>query len=416
MRQSPWLWIPSLFAAGEMPVAVILYVSLLMFLQARVPLALSSLYCGLLFVPWLLRGFLRERAWLSGGGRACLQLLELAMVLVMIAVALCFLWRGFSGFWLFLALLLFSVLAALHDLSSSAFYDAMLPLSARRAWSGVRLFFSQSAVVFTYGMMLMFVGALEVVYRAIRLSWCQACYALAGVLLLFVVYHLFALPRGGAVQTVAFPRVGLRARLAGRGHWRLALVALFVLLLPQSLLFLSRVVFLLTPSSRGGLGCTLQDVAFAQGAVGVIGYSLGVVLCRGLLRSGLLARPFWPLCVALGLSPSVYVVMVAAPPSSLPLLCVATFLAQFLFGFGVPVCGRFVACVGGEPSVATANYVLLPLVALVMLAPVSLSGWLLSVLGFPRFFVLAALLAPFSWVVVALLGVRRKLLVDVCDA
>ena len=45
---SPWYWIPCLFAAEEIPSAVVTYVALLMFLQFGTSTTLATLYGALL--------------------------------------------------------------------------------------------------------------------------------------------------------------------------------------------------------------------------------------------------------------------------------------------------------------------------------------------------------------------------------
>ncbi len=407
MRQSPWSWIPSLFAAGEVPAAIIMYVALLMFLQAGTPLPLASLCCGCLFVPWVLKAPLRARVKGFGYFHRQIQLTELAIVLVLVGVSAVFSVRGAIDGWLFGSLFLLSVLMAWHDLALCLYYETMLPTARQPLWNGVRMFFSQTATVFTYGLVIMFVGALQVVYRNIRLGWCQGLYMVAGLFLIFTIYHALFLPSYNVSQRCAFGEEGFRERLAHVWHHWLAVALLLLLLLPQSLMFLSRVVFLLTPASEGGLGCTIQDIAFAQGAVGVIAYTIGAVLGRQAMKSDIVSRPFWLLAVSLGLSPSVYVFMTVLPPHSLPALCVATFTAQFLFGFGIPVCDYFVMHISGVQHHSAVGYMRLPAVVAVMLPPICLSGCMLSSLGFRWFFAVDALLAPVSWLVIYIIKGTR---------
>ncbi|MCD8302062.1 MAG: hypothetical protein LUC44_03480 [Prevotellaceae bacterium] len=406
MRRHRWLWIPSLFAAGEIPVTIITYVALLMFLQMGASPAVAAACCGCLFIPWTLKDQFSERLKKTGHFRRQIQLAELAMVLVLMGLALSFTHCGFKFWRLFACLLALSVVTAWHELVSRFYYDCVLHARERHLWNGVAMFFSQTAVVFTYGLVIMIVGALQVVCRSISVAWAQGCYVVAGVFLLFTVYHIFSLERPNLDGDMA-------AVVTDRGlpgaHRKLAISCLVLLMLPQSLMFFSRVVFLLTPLSKGGLGCTIQDIAFAQGAVGVIGFSVGLVLGRHLLKAFPVAKVFWPLAVALGLSPCVYALMVVCPPPSLAALCVATFSAQFLFGLGIPVCDVFLVYVSGERYQRTINYIYIPMLAGAMFLPLALSGWLVSWLGFGLFFAIDALLAPFSWLVMYFSKVRYKM-------
>ncbi|MCD7722057.1 MAG: hypothetical protein LUI09_07490 [Prevotellaceae bacterium] len=380
---------PTLFAAGEVPVTLIAFVSLLMFLQVGASPALATLCCGCLFLPSALDVMLRRTAINLSRYRRQIQLAELAMVVALMLLALAFTWSSFNALWLFALLMLLSLLSAWHGLASRQYYACTLRQQERRLWWRVAMFFSQAAVIFTYGLVLMFVGALQVVYRSIRLAWGQGCYIAAGVLLLFALWHLVALPRE-ATEYAPGRQQPVR--------WTRPFLSLFMLMLPQSLMFFSRVLFLFAPSSRGGLGCTLQDVAFAQGAVGVIGFSLGLALGLGLYED----KRFWAMAVALGLSPCVYVVMVAVPPQSLLSLSLGTFTAQLLFGFGLPSCRPFLRQLGGGRRLD------LSLVSAAMFLPCVLSGWLVEALGFGAFFAVDASLALVSWLTLWLTGARRE--------
>ncbi len=410
-------WIPSLFGAEEIPAAIVTYVSLLMFLQADTSPALSTLYCGCLFLPWVLKSFYRERVRRIGHFRRQIQWTELAMVMTLVSIALVFARYTIAGEWLFLSLFVLSFLTAWHELAARMYYERMLYPEEQRLWNGPKMFFSQVAVVFTYGLVIMLVGALQVIYRRMSMAWSEGCYIVAGVFLLFAVYHIVVLrrPRVGDAHypgsTFGAVKAEVRAleRIRQKKHWLLAVVMLVMALLPQGLMFYTRVIFLLTPALEGGLGCTIQDVAFAQGTVGVIGFSVGIALGRQLTGWLSSERVFWWLTIPLGLSPCVYVALTFAPPSSLWLLSLATFHAQFLFGFGLPICNHFVRYISGERYRNTINYLYIPLVALSLVVPISLSGWLIGILGFRLFFIVDAALAPVAWMLLYVTRVDKKL-------
>jgi len=417
MKRSHGYWISSLFGAEEIPAAIITYVALLMFLQTDTSPALSTCYCGLLFIPWVLKSFLRERVRRYGYFRRQIQWIELAMVLAMTTIAMSFTHYSIGGKWLFLSLFVLSFLTAWHELAARMYYERMLYPEEQRLWNGPKIFFSQSAVVFTYGLMIMLVGALQVIYRRILPAWSEGCYIVAGVFLLFAIYHIVVLRRP-RVGDAHYPGTALDAvkaevrvfeRIRQKRYWLLTIAILAALLVPQGLMFFTRVIFLLTPTVEGGLGCTIQDVAFAQGAIGVISFSLGIVLGRQLISWLSTERVFWWLVVPLTLSPWIYVVMTFAPPPSLWLLCLATFHAQFLFGFGLPICTHFVRYISGERYRNTINYLYIPMVATVFLIPMAISGWLVTELGFRLFFIFDALSGPVVWLLVWMSGVKRKI-------
>lgn len=409
MLKSPWHWVPSLFAAEEIPASIVTYVAVLMFLQTDTPPAMATCYCGLLFLPWVLKSFLRSYVRRLGYFRRQLQWLELAIVGFLMLLAFSFVG---GPFFIFLSLFLLSFLTAWHELAARMYYERMLWPRQQYYFNLPKMLASQSAVVLTYGVLIMLVGALQVIHRRIAHSWTEGCYLMAGVFLMFALYHVFVLRRPGVADTrqrgtaldAVRDEIRIIDRIRRKPHWLLVVVALFLLLLPQGLMFFSRVLFLLTPKSAGGLGCTIQEVGFAQGTIGVVAFSLGLFLGRQLLHlsRGHSAHLLWYYIIPLGLSPVVYVLMVIEPPSSLMQLCVATFQAQLFFGFGLNGTIHFVRYISGERYRNTINYLYIPLVASVMLPGMAISGWLVGEMGFFHFFIVDALTAPVAWTFVSL--------------
>lgn len=401
-----WTWIPSLFAAEEIPAAMITYVALFMFIQTDTPPAVALGYCGCLFIPWVLKSFVRERVRRMGHFHRVIQWIELGMVLTMGGIALTFPRYTRLSEWLFVGLFILSVLTAWHELAARMYYERMLYPQQQREYNGLKIFCAQMATVCTYGLLILMVGGFQVIYRSIPRAWAMGCYLCAGVMLVFALYHMAVLRRphvGDAYR----PSTGLYAiraemrvidRIRHKRHWLLAVTMLGVLLLPQSLMFYSRVLFLLAPVGQGGLGCTIQEVALAQGAVGVIAFTVGIFLGRQLMLWLDVSRLLWWMAIPLGLSPAIYLMMTIEPPSSLGVLCVATFQAQFSFGFGLNICMHFVHYISGERYRNTINYLYVPLVAIMMVVPMAASGWLIDVLGFHTFFAIDASTALLAWI------------------
>lgn len=398
-------WITTVFAAEEIPAAIVTYVAVLMFLQMDTTPTMATCYCGLLFLPWVLKSFLRDSVRRMGHFNRQLQVLELAMVMTLMVLAFVFLRYTNRSTTLFVGLFILSMLTAWHELAARMYYERMLRPRLQRVLNTLKIVASQSAVVLTYGMLIMFVGALQVIYRRIPRSWNEGCYLVAGIMLCVAIYHLFTLhrPHVGNHHMPNNPFKAMKAevavieRIRHKERWLRVVTGLTLLLLPQSLMFYSRVLFLYLPKADGGLGCTIQEIGFAQGTVGVIAFSIGLMLGRQLLQWIDVERVFWWFAIPLGLSPVVYLVMTFEQPASLMMLSIATFQAQFLFGFGLNVVGHFVHYISGERYRNTINVLYIPLVATVMLPAMALSGWMVSELGFRTFFLIDVLTAPVAW-------------------
>lgn len=442
----------SYFAAQEIPAALVTYVSLLMFLQTGTSAALSTLYSALLSLPWVMKGALQR--WTQSSPRvhrACqrrwlnpLLLSEVILVADFLLMALSLspnnrLFRlfgmgGEGSVGLLAMLLVLSLATAVHEVLADTCYHTQLRPHLRRLYDLPRLVVSQLAVAGTYGILIILVGTLQVLSRSIFVSWSGASLLMAGVMFLFVVWHVCG---GGESRQEAdrapeamppYLRQPEGEPAAAPTVHILPAVLCTLFFLPQALMFFSRVLFLLAPREAGGLSRSLQEVGFVHGVVGALAFSLGIALSRilvrrrmsrasvarrkvrysqyslpphpdGLLRSldlRMLLR-FLPLL----LSPLVYCLMSWQPPRTLWQLALCTFTAQFLFGYGMH---RLLSFLGLPASIGLR----VPMVAGCMLVPMALSGWLVVQMGFRHFYVLDVLCGLLPVLTVLLLALRRR--------
>jgi len=410
--RSPWTWVPSLFAAEEIPSAMVTFVALLMFLQTGSSATEATFLTSLIALPWIGSSFIRD--WINKIGRfkQALNVLEGLLFLGLVAVALAF---PYGKGWLFTALFNVSLLCSGHKVVVRTYYEQKLHPRLQRLFNGPRMFFSQAATVMTYGALIIAVGALEVYLRQIRPAWSMGCYILAGVFLLFVFYHMLVL------QNPVNKNKRLREKvltIKEEGHtassnrslsdiWR-HIAILFLLLLPQSLMFHSRVLFLIDPTEKGGLGCTIQEIGFAQGTVGVIGFSLGIMLGLRLMKKFKAERLYWPLAITLGLSPLVYVCMTFFQPTNLGMLCLATSIAQLLFGVGLNVCRFHIQQISRGRYHNNIDLLHIPIITACMIIPMAISGLLVTHLGYRTYFLIDSISAPIAWFGVFLLSLKYR--------
>ena len=392
-------WFLTLFAVEEIPAAIVTYLALLMLLQLGLAPAEATLCSALLFIPWVLKSFMRP--WVSriGHFRLALHLIEflLFVALVLLALSLKSSHVHFL-FFTFLALLMVSLLCAWHEVVARMYYERMLRPAYQRLLTVPKLVCSQVAIIFTYGALIFLVGTLEVYFRQIRYSWSIGCYVTAGILLLFAILHLRTLKASSQPSLTDNETKPVSSSFHWKG-WG-GLLLLFLLLLPQALMFHTRVLYLYDTHAHGGLQCTIQEIGFAQGTVGVIAFSLGIALGRLLIIRHTLQRLFWPMALSLVLSPFVYLGMTLWPPQSLIALCCCTMTAQFLFGLGLSVCRLPISAISGTRYRNTIIMLQIPLVSAPMIVPMALSGWMVEQLGYNTYFLINALSAP-----VCLLGI-----------
>ena len=384
---------------------MVTYVALLMLLQLGLAPAEATFCSALLFLPWALKSFMRPWVARVGNLRLLLHIIE-ALLFVSLFLLAISLNTSFPHFFIFSFPVLFviSLLSALHELTARIYYERAVSPASRLLLTFPRHVFSQATVVVTYGALIFLVGMLQVYFRQIRYSWAVGCMVAAGLFLLFALLHFQTLPKSNGQQTSASPSTKEKTFHFSlfTFHW----IILFLLLLPQSLMFFARVLYLYGSHEEGGLQCTMQEIGFAQGTVGVISFSIGIALCRRLIRRYTLRRLFWPMALCIVLSPVVYFCMTVWPPQTLMTLCLCTLTAQLLFGLGLGACRLPLYVISGTRYRDTINMLQIPLVSAAMILPMALSGSLVELWGYDVFFLVNALTAP-----VCLLGIcllRRK--------
>lgn len=391
-----WRWISGLLTAGEIPSSMIIYVSVLMFLQLGGGPERATLYSSLLFLPVALLplyGRLLLRL-----GHVSVQMYVVQAVLSGALVWLAWSFRACSALGMLGPLAVVAALGAWYRLLADVCFRRHVDARSRQLLSTPVLLARQASIVLTYGALIIVVGGQQVMLRQIRLAWSRGVLLMA--VTLFVLWLLlFFMRRPEAVgrrpQSPSFPSSPI--------PWR-QLLLLFLLLLPQSLLFYTRVLMLLGERQQGGLACTIQEVGFAQGTVGVLAFCLGDTLSRHLP----FRRVAPVMALALGLSPAVYLFMTVFPPSGLPMLCVATFLAQCGFGLGLGVCRMPLRVLSPRAESSTAGIFHIPAVAACMMVPMACSGWLVRLMGYHHFFLMATLTVPLSWLALLWAGMKRR--------
>ncbi|MBQ8807142.1 MAG: hypothetical protein IJZ68_11945 [Bacteroidaceae bacterium] len=418
-----WTWVLSLFAAGGIPTAIVSFVSLLVFVQCGCNYSLAALLYALLFLPSVLKSLVHPLCLTVKECKRQILIAQLLLLSVHYMLIVSFTVTSNVKVVVFLLLMLISAsFCAWHELLAEHYYSNALTRYGRRALGGVKVFASLAAQVLTYGLLIVIAGNFQWYFRymddTLSHSWAFVIGLVSVVMMICLLANL-KMPVGddacsdsvGNNRVLVFGMAELMSKLKGIWNKRMPIAVCALMLLPQSLLFATRLFFLLSDKDEGGLGCSLMDVGFAQGTVGVIAFSFGIVIGHFAIKRYGWKRAFPSLAVVLGLSPLFYFLMaIGCVSDGFFAVCVMTFLSQLCFGMGVNSCRMLAEHISGKKYSSTVNVLNIPLVALAMVLPIALSGVLLSCMGFERFFALCVLMAIFP-VVTSLSAFNRKTLV-----
>ncbi|MBR1668474.1 MAG: hypothetical protein IJ693_09370 [Bacteroidaceae bacterium] len=417
-QHSPWLWIPSLCAAEEIPSAVVLFVALIMFLQFGADETTAALYGALLFLPWVMKSYLYSKVRKAGFFKRYLHVAESLMFLCLMGIAVYISEAKVHTWLLFVFLFLLSLLCSWHELLSRFYYSRMLRPRQQRIFKTTKMLSSHLVLIATYGVLIIIAGFFEVFFRSYQKAWAMESSLLAGGFLIFLVINFITLQNPKVLDRYRYEtfadtvknELHVLSRIQQKPNVFPVLFSLFFLLLPQALMFNTRVFFLLSPASQGGLECSVQDVGFAQGTIGVLAFSMGIILGRAMMKRFGIRPMFWWTAIVLTLSPLSYMLMARQPQvGDMFLLCCMTFFAQFCFGFGLNVCHLYVPYISDQRYRNTTNFLYVPMVASLMIAPMALSGWLSTALGYSTFFTLCTLCTPVAWIILIICKTERIL-------
>lgn len=247
----------------------------------------------------------------------------------------------------------------------------------------------------------------------IPFAWSVTFFVLAGLFVLFGLWHRFALPRPGSDRASArsTPRDILRQFSATFVSFfkkpQAAAAIFFMLTFRFSEAQLLKLInpFLLDPKEAGGLGLTTGEVGLVYGTIGIIGLTLGGIIGGVAAARGGLKKWIWPMTFSMLLTCVTFVYLSFSQTSNLLAINACVFIEQFGYGFGFTAYMLYLMYYADGPQ-KTAHYAICTgFMALGMMIPGMFAGWLQEQLGYNHFFVWVMLCSVVPVVAVSLLKI-----------
>ncbi len=249
----------------------------------------------------------------------------------------------------------------------------------------------------------------------IRFAWSMVFAIVALLFAGFHIYHRFALPRppedvsnktgeGGFMKEFLITF----ADFFRKKNIRVALLFLLVYRLGESQLVKLASPFLLDSREADGLGLTTGDLGLIYGTIGIIALSLGGII-GGIAasRKGLKYWLWW-MVAAMNLPNLVYVFLSYVMPSSLWVVSVSVAVEQFGYGFGFTAYMLYMIFIS-DGKHKTAHFALTTgFMALGMMIPGMVSGWLQELIGYQHFFIWVMICTIPSFLVIPFLKIDPK--------
>ncbi len=233
----------------------------------------------------------------------------------------------------------------------------------------------------------------------IVLSWAVTFIVLCVLFLLFAIYHLFVLPKNVEEERkqsslIEFMRdfFGTFKDFFTKEKIGISIAFLLLYRLGESQLVKLAAPFILDAQEAGGLGLTTQEYGFIYGTIGLLMLTLGGILGGFAAAKQGLKYWIWWMAIAINIPNAVYIYMSTVLPSSTFVVAFCVGLEQFGYGFGFTAYMLYMISVA-EGKYKTAHYALCTgFMALGMMIPGMISGWIQEIVGYQNFFI---------WVVLA---------------
>lgn len=410
---SAWTWVPTLYFAEGIPYVVVMTIAVIMYKGLGLSNTDIALYTSWLYLPWVIKPFwspfvdlLRTKRWWI----ISMQLLigvSLAAVAFFIPAPF-YLQATLALFWL----MAFS--SATHDIAADGFYMLALDKDNQALFVGIRSTFYRISMIAGQGLLVMMAGRLEQHTGSLKTAWSVTMGLLAALFAIFTIYHWFILPRPASDHASPTAQIGSIAHgfidtfvsFFKKKNIGLSIAFMLLYRLGEALLVKMSSPFMLDSRAVGGLELNTIDVGFIYGTVGVISLTIGGIVGGIVVARQGLQRWIWPMALSITLPNVVYLLLAAYQPDSYWLINMAVAFEQFGYGFGFTAYMLYMIQIAeGEQS--TAHYALCTgFMALSMMLPGMIAGWLQESLGYIGFFILVLICSVPALCIIPLLHIK----------
>jgi len=394
-KRFPWLYVPTLYFTEGLPYIIVNSVSVIMYKKMGISNELIGLTSSL-YLPWVVKPLWGPTVDLYSTKRNWILSTQLVMAIGLALVsAVMHLPAFFSLSLILLTLIAFT--SATHDIATDGFYLLALPEEQQAFYVGIRSTFYRLAVIFGSGVLVVLAGRIEVNTGNIPLSWTTTLLITAVIIGALFLFHGFYLPRPAADHRASKEQVqaGVPFLTAFKSYFQqegiipiLAYIALYRF--GEALMLKMASPFFLDKAEAGGMALLTETVGWVNGTVGILCLVIGGIVGGWLIAKFGLRKCLWPMAFAINAPDVGYVYMAYVKPS-LPAVYALVGLEQLGYGIGFAAFMVFLMHTA-KGEFKTSHYAISTgIMALGMMIPGLISGYLQHALGYGKFFILVCL-------------------------
>jgi PAT family beta-lactamase induction signal transducer AmpG len=388
---SPWYWIPLLNFASGFPYAIIISVSVIMYKSLGISNEDIGVYTSLLYLPWVIKPLWSPFIDLYATKRKWFLAMQLVIAIAFLIVGLTI---PMSNFFV-LSLAIFWVAAfasASNDVASDGFYMLALAKEQQSFFLGIRSTFYRLSMLTANGLIVILGGFLEQKYGDKSKAWSYTMITVALIMAFLTIYNFFTTPKVEQTKITTESQNKQSFGVVFKTFFQkkqIGLVLAFILLfrLGESQLLKMLTPFLIDEKIKGGMGLTTEDVGIIYGTFGVAALVIGGILGGIAISKGGLRKWMLPMFLAMHLPILGFILLSHFHPESVYYVYATVIAEQFGYGFGFAAFMMYLIYVADGESKTSHYSIATGFMALGMMLPGMLSGFIQEYLGYGNFFI-----------------------------
>jgi PAT family beta-lactamase induction signal transducer AmpG len=392
----PWAFVPTLYFAQGIPYVIINIVSVIFYKRLGVDNVQIALWTSFLNLPWVLKMFWAPIVDIYSTKRKWILFTQFLMFCCLGLVAFSLQLPNFF-FISLAALTIGAFISATYDIACDGFYLLSLNTEQQAFFVGIRSLCYRLAMIFGSGFLVIIAGLLESNLKNIALSWTVAIGFCGLILAAILLYHRFILPLPQSdVQRHKHIRENIPILEIIATYFEqngIGAIIAYILLyrFGEAMLIKLSPLFLLDGKDLGGLELSTQQIGLVNGTVGVVSLIMGGILGGIVIAKYGLEKCLFPMALAMNLPNVFYVYMAYAKPE-ISIIYPLVSIEQFGYGFGFTAFSVYLMYIA-QGEYKTSHFAISTgIMALGVMLPGAISGFIQKELGYLWSFVLICLL------------------------
>ncbi len=391
-----WAWVPTLYFAQGLPYALVVTVSVIMYKKLGISNEDIGLYTSLLYIPWVIKPLWSPFVDLKSTKRNWFLWMQLLASAALLAIGFTlptnvFFVTSLACFWMV------AFASATNDIATDGYYMIGLTEDKQSFFVGMRSVFYKLANVTGQGLLVILAGYLETLYGDNTKAWSMTMICAGSLMLLFTMTNFFVAPKFEGSKAIALDKpkgfIEVFVTFFKKPGMGMALAFILFFRLGESQLVKMASPFLLDPTSVGGLGYTTSEVGTIYGTIGVIFLTVGGILGGILISRHGLKKWMLPMLIALNAPNALYALLAITNTTAAWAVTGTVIVEQFGYGFGIAGFMVYLIYIA-EGKSKTSHYALATgFMALGMMLPGLISGFMQDWLGYSGFFIWVVLAA-----------------------